>query len=316
MRKIGLALMVVVLLAGSAFASPMHLTMATGGVAGTYFPLGGVMAQVISERSGVVNITAQATGASVENVNLVDMGEADLALVQNDIAYFAFTGSGIPSFEGNQITNFRAIANLYPEVLHVVAQADLGVESMADLLGKRIAVGAPGSGNEANCRQIFGFYGLSYTNTSPFFISFAESVNHFKDRLIDSFVFTTGAPNPGIMDIVTLHEVTFVPIDGEIRDQIIEQYPYFTKAVIPAGTYMGQTEDVETIAVQAILIVREDLSDDIVYAMTRAMFENLDDIALGHAMGRMIQLETALDGLTVPLHPGAERFYRAVGLIN
>ena len=313
MKKIILVLAVVLLFTGSAFAVE-RLTFATGGTAGTYYPLGGVIGQVMSDKSGVVSITAQSTGATVENLNLIAMGDVDMALVQNDLSHYAFRGYGLPTFENNQISNFRAIARLYPEILHLVAQEGLNAQTLADLKDRRIAVGASGSGNEANCRQIFGFYDLSYENTTPYFISYAESVNHFKDRQIDAFVFTTGAPNPGIMDIVTMHTPTFLRVDGEIRDKIVAEYPFFAPAVIPANTYSGQTEDVQTIAVQAIIIVREDLSDDIVYAMTKAMFENLDDIARGHAMGGEIQLETALVGLTVPLHPGAERYYKEVGI--
>ena len=316
MKRIGLALMIVVLLAGSAFAAPMRLTMATGGVAGTYFPFGGVLAQVISERSGVVEITVQATGATLENLNLIDMGDVDMALVQNDLSYYAYRGLLFPTFIQSPITNLRAVTRLFPEILHVVAQAESEVNVMSDFVGKRVAVGSPGSGNEANCRQIFPFFGLSYENTTPFFISYAESVNHFKDRLIDGFVFTTAAPNPGIMDILTLRPITFVPVYGEARDAIIEQFPFFTPEVIPAGTYSGLEEDVETMAVQAILVVRADLPDDIVYAMTKAMFENLDAIRIGHARGYDLSPEYALNGLTVPLHPGAERFFREIGVIN
>ena len=315
MKRIGLALMIVVLFAGSAFAAPTRLTMATGGVAGTYFPFGGVLAQVINDNTdGAIEVTVQSTGATVENLNLIDMGDVDLAIVQNDLSYFAYRG--IAFYEGNPITSLRAITRLFPELLHVVAQPDIGATSMADLLGKRIAVGASGSGNEANCRQIFPFFGLNYENTTPFFISFAESAGHFRDHLIDAFVFTTAPPNPAIMDILTARDVTFVPVYGPIRDAILEQFPYFTAEILPAGTYSRQTEDVETIAVQAILVVSEDISDDVVYAMTRAMFENLPAIRLGHAIGYHLTPEDALRGLTVPLHPGAERFFREIGVIN
>jgi TRAP transporter TAXI family solute receptor len=249
-------------------------------------------------------------------MNFIGMDEVDLALTQNDIAYFAFRGHGFHAFEGNQISNVRAITRLYPETVQVVAQVDANVSTMADFLGKRISVGAAGSGNEANARQIFPFYGLTYDNTTPFIISYAESVNHFKDRQIDGFIFTTGAPNSGIMDIVTMHEVDFIPIDGPIRDSIIEEFPFFTREILRANTYSGQTEDVETIAVQAILVVRDDLPDDIVYAMTKALFENLEAVRAGHFRGNDLTPERALDGLTVPLHPGAERYFREIGVIN
>ena len=344
MKKIGLALMAVVLIAGCAFflikpesptavpevipaaapsevtpqpqpvTRPTRLTLATGGTAGTYYPFGGALAQVISEKSGVVSITAQPSGATGENLSLIDMGDVDMALVQNDLSHYAY--SGIEIFEGNKVSNFKAIARMYPEIVHVVAQGGSGVQSMADLQGKRVSVGASGSGNEANCRQIFEFYGLSYNNIRPLFISYAETTNHFKDRQVDAFVYTTGVPNPSIKDIVTEHDAVFVPIDGEEREEIIKKYPFFTAYAIPAGSYEGQTEDVGTIAVQCILIVREDIPENTVYEMTKALFENLDALGAAHAKGMEVSAEKALDGLTVPLHPGAERYFKEAGVVN
>jgi len=316
MKKISiLVLVTLVAFAGTAWAAqPMRLTLATGGTAGTYFPYGGALAQIISDKSGVVSITAQATGATGENLNLIGMGDVDMAMVQNDLSHYAYNGLEI--YKDNKVDNFKAITRLYPEALHVVAQPDAGVKTMADLKGKRVSLGAPGSGNEANCRQLFGFYDLSYDNITPFFISYAESVNHFKDRQIDAFVFTTGVPNSGIMDIMTLREVAFIPVDGPTRDAITKQYPFFANDVITANSYSGLANDVETIAVQAILVVREDIPEDIVYAMTKAMFENLDAIRAAHSRGNDLTPERALDGLTVPLHPGAEKYFKEIGVVK
>ena len=310
-----LVLVMSVVFAGTAWAAqPMRLTMATGGVAGIYFPFGGILGQVMSDNSGVVEITAQVTGATVENLNLMGMGDVELALVQNDLSYYAYRG--LEFYVDNPISNFKAITRLYPELLHTVAQVDSGIYSIADFVGRRISVGASGSGNEANCRQIFGFYGINYDNITPFFLPHVEAVNHFRDRQIDAFVFTTGTPAPGVMDVVMLRDVTFVPVYGAVRDAIIEAFPFFTADVIPANTYRGQTEDVETLAMQAIMVVREDIPEDIVYAMTKALFENLDAVRAGHAKGYELSLDTALMGLTIPLHPGAERYFREVGIIN
>lgn len=315
MKKISLALLIIVLFAGSAFAAePMRLTMGTGGTAGTYYPFGGALAQVMSEKSGVVSITAQSTGATGENLNLIGNGDIDLALVQNDLAHYAY--SGLEIYKDNKVTNFKAIARLYPEMIHVVAQGGSGIKTMADFKGKKVSVGASGSGNEANCRQIFELYGLSYENVKPIFISYAETTNHFKDRQIDAFVYTTGIPNPSIMDIMTLQAAVFVPIDGATRDEIIKKYPFFAADVIPANSYKGQPEDVGTVAVQCMMVVREDLPDDIVYAMTKALFENLDALKTAHAKGNDVSLARALDGITVPLHPGAEKYFKEVGIVK
>ena len=313
--KFGVCFAIFVLLAGSAWgAEPMRLTLGTGGTAGTYYPFGGAMGQLIGDKSGVVSITAQATGATGENLNLIAAGDIDMALVQNDLAHYAY--SGLEIYKDNKVTNFKAIARLYPELIHVVAQAPSGIKSIADFKGKKISVGASGSGNEANCRQIFELYSLGYGDITPLFISYAETTNHFKDRQIDAFVYTTGVPSPSIMDITTLQETVFVPIDGETREAIIAKYPFFAPAVIQANSYNGQTQDVGTIAVQCMLVVRDDLPEDIVYAMTKALFENLDALKAAHAKGGEVTLANALDGVTVPLHPGAEKYFKEAGVVK
>ena len=315
MKRIGLALVVVVLFAGCSLAAgPMRLTLATGGTAGTYYPFGGAIAQVVSEKSGVVEITAQSTGATGENLNLLGMEDVEMALVQNDLAHYAY--SGLEIYKDNKVTNFKAIARLYPELIHVVAQGESGIKTMADFKDKKISVGASGSGNEANCRQIYEFYDLTYENTTPLFISYAETTNHFKDRQVDAFVYTTGVPNPSILDIVTMQDAVFVPIDGAARDKIIEKYPFFAADVIPANSYKGQTEDVGTLAIQCMLVVRDDIPEDIVYAMTKALFENLDVLGNAHAKGKEVSPEKALDGVAVPLHPGAEKYFKEVGVVK
>ncbi len=315
MRKICALFVFMSIFAGTAFAAePLRLTMGTGGTAGTYYPFGGALSQVISDKSGVVSITAQSTGATGENLNLIGNGDIDLALVQNDLAHYAY--SGLEIYKDNKVTNFKAIARLYPELIHIVAQAESGIKTIADFKGKKISVGASGSGNEANCRQIFELFGLTYSDIKPLFISYAETTNHFKDRQLDAFVYTTGIPNPSIMDIMTMQDAVFVPIGGVERDNIIKKYPFFAADAIPANSYKGQTEDVPTVAVQCMLVVREDLPEETVYAMTKALFENLDVLQKAHAKGRDVSLEKALNGVTVPVHPGAEKYFKEVGVIK
>jgi TRAP transporter solute receptor, TAXI family len=315
MKKFLMLVLVVAMFTGTAWsAEPMRLTMGTGGTAGTYYPFGGALSQVISDKSGVVSITAQSTGATGENLNLINNRDIDLALVQNDLAHYAY--SGLEIYKDNKITNFQAIARLYPELIHVVAQKDSGIKTMADFKGKKISVGASGSGNEANCRQIFELYDISYKDINPLFISYAETTNHFKDRQVDAFVYTTGIPSPSIMDIVTMQDAVFVPIGGETRDAIIAKYPFFAADVITANSYAKQTEDVPTVAVQCMLVVRDDLPEETVYAMTKALFENLDALKAGHAKGGDVSLEKAMDGITVPLHPGAEKYFKEVGVVK
>lgn len=310
-----LGLLSAILLLGFSAASAadvVQLTLATGGTAGTYYPLGGAIGQIISQRTGVVNITAQATGASVENMNLLAAGDVDLALTQNDIADYAWNGT---EFFKKPIKNFRAIARLYPEHIQVATYADSPINSIADFKGHKISVGAPGSGNEANARQILEVYGLTYKDIQPLFLSYAETADHFKDRLMDAFTFTTGAPNSAIQDICSLIKIKFIEIKDEKRDELMKKYPFFAREVIKAGTYGDwQNKDVETVAVQAILVVREDLPEDVVYNVTRGLFENLDEIRQAHYKANDITLERAVEAITVPFHPGAIKYYKEAGI--
>ena len=307
------ALVCVMLAAGAAFAAPKQLTLATGGTAGTYYPLGGAIAQIVSTKTGLVNITAQSTGASVENMNLIGAGDVDIAIVQNDIAHYAYNGI---EFFKTKNTNFSAMARIYPEIIQTVTRKESPINSVKDFKGKKISVGAPGSGNEANVRQITDVFGMTYKDFEAHFLSYAETGDHFKDKLIDAFMFTTGAPNSAIQDIATLTALKFVEIKGADRDLLMKKYPFFAAETIPANTYKGQPAAVETVAVQAILIVANNLPEDIVYAMTKAMFENKADIAQAHHKGNSIDSKRALDGITVPVHPGALKYYKEIGLVK
>lgn len=315
-RIIALSLMSV-FAASAAFAASQFI-MGTGGTSGTYYPLGGALSQVITDNSdGKVACVAQATGASVENLNLVNAGDMDLAIVQNDTADYAKKGT---MFFKAPLENVTVICRLYPEHIQVAVNPDSGITGLEGFKGKRISVGAPGSGNEANARQILGEIGLydgsKYVDLEPHHLSYAEATSHFKDRQIDGFMFTTAAPNAGIMEIVTSQPLQFVEIKGDFRDKVIADYPFFAKAVIPAGAYSTLDKDVETIAVQACLIARRDMSEDEAYAVTKAIFENLEAIGNAHAKGKDIALETALDGMTLDVHPGALKYYKEVGLIK
>ncbi len=295
-------------------ASVKHLTMGTGGTAGVYYPLGGAISQVLSTKSdGAYSVTAQTTGASGENMRLIEAKEVDLAILQNDIAHAAY--NGMAPFK-SKLENVRAIARLYPEYVHVVASKDSGVQKLEDFKGKKVSVGARGSGNEANCRQMFEFYGLNYKNVEPVFLPYGETADQFKDRAIDGFVFTIGTPNPAIQDITTAQDVTFVALDGEKSDAVVAKFPYLVKDAIPANTYKGQTADVPTLSVQAILVVNKDMSDEDAYRITKLLFDNVGDVAKAHKKGEEITIERATDGITIPFHPGAEKFLKEKGALK
>ena len=304
-----------ILASGMAFAADAkRLTLATGGTSGVYFPLGGAIGQVLSNKSnGEVSVTAQATGASGENMRLVQSGDVDFAIVQNDVADAAFKGNA--PFR-DKLGNVRAIGRLYPEYIHVVASKDSGIKNMEDFKGKKISVGARGSGNEVNCRQIFDFYGLDYKNVQPIFLPYGETADQFKDRQVDGFVFSIGTPSPAIQDITTSQDVVFVPLEGEKADVIISKFPYLVKDAIPAKTYKGQEKAVPTLSVQAILVANKDMPDEVAYKLTKTLFENLDDVAKGHNKGAEIKLQKAADGVTIPFHPGAEKYLKEKGILK
>ncbi|MGE5588081.1 MAG: TAXI family TRAP transporter solute-binding subunit [Clostridia bacterium] len=319
MRRVVLAavtLCLVLAIASTSFAAVAQLVMATGGTAGTYYPLGGAMAQLISEKVKGVNITVQSTGASIANLRMIHSREVDLALVQTDTADYAWNGTEFFEKDG-KMRSFGVVASLYPELIQIVASADSGINSVADLKGKRVSVGAPGSGTEANARQILEAYGLSYKDLAQVqYLSFAESAEAFKDKHIDAFFVTAGIPNAGIQDVATQHKIKIVEVPDDMYKKLHDKYGFYGQAVIPAGTYINQTKDAKTVAVQAMLIVRSDLDAGLVYEMTRALFENLPELAMAHAKGKEISLAGALAGVSTPLHPGTEKYFKEKGIIK
>lgn len=316
-RYIVLALVVVFILSialtGCA-PQKTNLILATGGTSGTYYPFGGAMAQIFNSKVANMNVTAQSTGASVENLKLIGKKEAELAIVQNDTTDYAY--KGLENFKDGKIENVRAIATLYPEVIQIVASTDSGINTLTDIKSKKFSVGAPGSGVEANARQIFQVLGMTYNDFTANYLSFSESSDSFKDNHIDGFLFTSGIPNAAIQDITATSELKFVSISDDTIKTLIEKYPFYTEYVIPAGTYKGQNQDVKTVAVNATLVVGAEVSEKVVYDLTKALFENQADLATAHAKGKALSLESAVTGISVPFHPGAEKYYKEKGAIK
>ncbi len=297
-------------LVGSGVQAAEFVTVASGGTAGVYYPLGGALAEIFNQHVPGVNASVQATGASVANVNLLVQRQAELALIQNDIAFYAANGTEM--FQGRKVDSLRGIATLYPEVIQLVASRASGIRSVDDLRGKRVAVGDIGSGTEANARQILEAAGLTYRDIAARYLSFAEAAANLRDGHIDAAFVTAGIPTAAIQDIAVQRDVVVVPISGDLAQRLAQRYPFYTQVTIPAGTYRGQDEAVVTVAVKAMLVARTDLSEELVYQLTRAMFGNLARLAQAHARGADVSVETARDGMSIPLHPGAERYYREV----
>jgi len=289
----------------SSSSNPDAIQIATGGTGGTYYPLGGGMAQIFEDEVGIT-ATAQVTGASVENMQLISKGEVHLAFTQNDIADYAV--NGIVTFDA-KVEGISGIAALYPEIIQLVVATDSDIQSIQDLKGKKVSVGAPGSGNEANSIQILEAAGLSYEDIDEELKSYADSADSFKDGLIDAMFVTSGIPNSSVQDIAVSKGVRILSLDADVVSALKTKYPFFVYEVVPAGTYDGQDNDAATVAVLASLVASTELSEDFVYDLTKALFENLDVLESKHAKGGAVKLEKALAGLTIPIHPGAQKYY-------
>jgi len=289
---------------------PKQLIIATGGTGGTYYPLGGGMADQITKNVGVT-ATAQSTGASAENMRLIRDQGADIAFTQSDIAEYANKGTAMFEQDG-KIEAFQAIGALYNETIQIVVSPDSGISTVADLKGKRVSVGAPGSGTEKNAEQILEAYGLKFEDIQLQRLSFADSAKAIQDGQLDAAFQTAGTPTAAITELAATKGVKIIPIDADKIDAIIAKYPFYTKTTIPGNTYQTVSEEVTTVAVKSMLVVRSDLSEDLVYKVTKAIYENLDK--LGHAKAKEIKLENALSGVSLPVHPGAKKFFDEKGV--
>ncbi|MGB5823353.1 MAG: TAXI family TRAP transporter solute-binding subunit [Proteocatella sp.] len=284
---------------------------ATGGTSGTYYPLGGAMATIINGAVEGTNITVQSTGASKENIMLVSKGEADYAIVQNDVLDYA--DKGIELFNGEKVTGLSTVASIYPEIVQLVVGADSGIKTVGDLKGKRVSIGDAGSGVEANAIQVLGAYGMTVDDIKVSRLSFKESGNAFKDNQIDAFFVTAGVPNTAVVELAITRPIQLLNIDGAEADKLVTDHPFYTNITISKDVYGTQT-DINTIAVRALIIARADLNESEVYNFTKALYENLDTVGQSHAKGKEILLEQAKDGVTVALHPGSAKYYSEAGL--
>lgn len=285
---------------------PIFLNIATGGTAGTYFPLGGALAEIWNKNIPGVNSTAQSTGASVANINLLKEDKADIIMVQNDITYYA--ANGVELFE-EKYEALRGLAILYPETIQLVTLENKGINSITDLKGKRVAVGDAGSGAEANARQILASAGITYDDLNAQYLSFSEAANNLKDGNIDAAFLTAGFPTAAVTDIAAQHDLKLIAFEDSLVEKITTEYPYYTKTIIPADTYSDQTEDIQTVTVQAMLAVSSDLDEELCYNLVKTMYDNLDRLIAAHSVGKLIKPESGIEGMPIDLHPGAQRYF-------
>lgn len=291
-----------------------YISIATGGTSGTYYPLGGAIAKIFNDNVEGVTANAQSTGASVENIGLVSKGETEIAFVQSDITFYAY--EGIENFaDTGKVENIRGMAMLYPEVVQIVANANAGINSIEDLRGKNVAIGAPGSGTEANARQILGAHGITYDDLGKAdYLSFGEAADQLKDNHIDAAFVTAGLPTSALVEVSTSNDIVVVPMEKSKLDALSAEYPFYTGVTIPGGSYRNNDDDVLAAAVMAMLVVPEDLDEDLMYNLTKQLFEQRQVIIDTHDRGNDIKLETAIEGMPIELHPGSARYYEEAGV--
>lgn len=300
---------------GTAHSAKKFVTIASGWVTGVYYPLAGAISRIAHEKLQDVKITVESSGASVANAKLIASGDADLAILQNDIAFYAFKGQK-PMFE-KQVQNIRGVCSLYPEHVQIQARKEANIKTVADLKGKRVAVGPLGSGTEQNAIQILGAYGLKLEDLGKVErLTASESSDYLKDGRIDAAFYTVGVGASAIVDTAISVDTVIVPIDSEKAKALIQKYPFYSEDKVPAGVYKGTDKEVPTVAVLAILVARAEMDAELAYRITKAMFENLKTIETAHAKGKEVKLQTALKGMSIPLHPGAEKYYKEAGLIK
>lgn len=304
-----------ILLAATATVSARadtFVNVLTGGTSGVYYPLGVALSKIYGETIPGVRTQVQSTKASVENLNLLQRGRGEVAFALGDSVKLAWEGDADAGFK-QKLDRLRAIAAIYPNYIQIVASRESGIQSLNDIKGRSLSVGAPKSGTELNARGIFAAVGLSYDELGKTeYLPFAESVELMKNRRLDASLQSAGLGVASIRDLANSIPVRLVAVSPDVAEKLGP--PYFA-AEIPAGTYEGQTEAVPTLAVPNILVTHSGVSDEIAYQMTKQLFENLPDMASAHKAASTIRLETATTGLPVPLHPGARRYYKETGLL-
>lgn len=290
------------------------IKMATGGNTGTYYAYGTALGQILGEKADL-RFNIQSTGASKANIQLIDAKEVDMAIVQNDVMDYAYNGTDLFEADG-AVTGFSAMAGLYAEVVQIIARPGSGIETIADLKGKDVSVGDAGSGVEFNAKQILEAYGISFDDINKQNLSFGASADAYKDGKIDAFFATAGAPTTAIMDLVSSQSILVLGIEEDKAEELKGSYPFYTTYTIPAGTYTGVEEDVETLAVKATFIVSNDLSEEVVYNMTKALFENKDAISSANQKGAELDPAYAVEGISIPFHKGAEKYFKEIGVLK
>ena len=308
------------LVAATAVAAPLagaaesFVNVLTGGTSGVYYPLGVALANVIGKALPSLKTSVQATKASVENLNLLQAGRGEIAFTLGDSLSDAWKGNEEAGFK-SPLKKLRGIAAIYPNYIQIVARGDAGIKTLTDLKGKNVSVGAPKSGTELNARAIFKAAGMTYKDFAKVeYLPFGESVELMKNRQLDATLQSAGLGVSSLRDLATSVDIVVVTIPADVIKKTND--PAYLPAMIAANTYRGQTSDVPTAAVQNFLVTHDGVSNDTVYAMTKALWTNLDQLVAAHSAAKAINIKDALTGMPIPLHPGAEKYYKEVGALK
>lgn len=290
--------------------------IATGGTGGTYYPLGGMLAQILSNNTEIdgkkLSATAETGNASVANAGLLGRGAIESAFVAADVLDAAYNGKN--QFEGKAQKNLRALGALYPETVQLVTAAE--IKKFEDLKGRSVSSGSPGSGQWQLLGDLLAAHGMSRDDIKEDYSSFSQSAEKLKDGNLDASLITAGSPTASIVELTNGHSVNIIPLMGKAVAKLQETQPYYASTTLPGGTYKGIDQDVKTLAVRAVWATHADLSEDIAYAVTKALYENVDTLAKVHVKGKEISLDSALQSVSIPLHPGSERYFREKGIIK
>ena len=311
MISVVLVLTLVLALTACGGSGGSKMTMGTGGTSGTYYAFGGVLGQYIKNNAGI-DVTVVSTDGSKANIQGIAAGDYQLGTVQSDVMAYAWEGTR--SFESDgKVDSFRVVAGLYAEAVQLITM-DPEIKSVADLKGKAVSIGAPGSGVYFNAIDVLAAAGLSESDINAQYQSFADSTDSLKDGKIDAAFIVAGAPTAAITELCTTTSAYLVPIDGDVAATLMASNPFYTSYTIPAGTYAGQDADVTTVTVKATLIVSADASEEDVYALTAAIFDNIDAIAAENGKGSELSVENATSGMTAPFHAGAAKYFAEKGV--
>ncbi|MDS9470096.1 TAXI family TRAP transporter solute-binding subunit [Paracoccus sp. MBLB3053] len=300
------------LVSAPAIHASEFINVLTGGTSGVYYPLGVALSEIYAKGIDGARTQVQATKASVENLNLLQQGKGEIGFALGDSVKYAWEGNAEAGFK-EPLTKLRAIAAIYPNVIQIASLKEAGAMTVADLKGKSLSVGAAKSGTELNARAILGALGMSYEDLGKVeYLPFAESVELMKNRQIDATLQSSGLGNAALKDLSTSQQISFLSVPAEVVETLGAPY---VASTIPAGTYDGQDADVPTVAVVNFLVTSEAVSDETAYQMTKLLFENLETLKAAHSAAAGITSEDAVKGLPIPLHPGAERYYKENGLM-